>query len=162
MNAKDVIKNTLSMSDMILNTYLSDFTDEELLMRAVSGMNHAAWQLGHLISSERKMMTDAGFDMPSLPDGFDESHGVEAAKSDDAAKFRKKDEYLDLFQQQRGATMELLNALPEADLDKATPEEMRAVAATVGALFNLLGVHVLMHAPQFVALRRKLDKPVTI
>jgi len=162
MNAKDVIKNTLSMGDMILTTYLGDFTDEELLMRAVPGMNHAAWQLGHLISSERRMMTDAGFDMPALPDGFDESYSAEAAKSNDAAKFLKKDAYLELLQQQRAATMERLDALPEADLDKPAPEAMRAYAATIGALFNMLGVHVLMHAPQFVALRRKLDKPVTI
>jgi hypothetical protein len=32
----------------------------------------------------------------------------------------------------------------------------------VGATFGLVGEHVLMHAGQFVSVRKKLKKPVTI
>jgi hypothetical protein len=37
---------------------------------------------------------------------------------------------------------------------------MRSYCPTIGALFNLLGAHQMMHAGQMIAVRRKLDKPV--
>ena len=52
-----------------------------------------------------------------------------------------------------------LETLPEADLDKPTGWEM---APTVGALFVLIANHPMMHAGQFVVVRRKLGKPVVI
>ena len=162
MTAQELIKISFDLSDMILTTYLSDLEDADLMVRPVPGTNHAAWQLGHLISSERKLMTDAGFDMPALPDGFAESYTPETAKSDDAGKFHKKDEYLNLLKQQRAGTVAALDKSTDSDLDKPTPEAMPSHAKTVGALFSLIGTHTMMHASQFVALRRKLDKPVLI
>ena len=162
MTAKDAIKNTMDMCHQILTAYVSDLADADLMLRAVPGMNHIAWQLGHLIASEQRMLRDAGFKMPDLPDGFAESHDKETATSDDASKFHKKEQYLAWMEQQRSATLALLAAVSEADLDKPTPESMHEYAATVGAVFNLIGIHEMMHAAQFVAIRRKLDKPVLI
>ena len=56
MNAKDVLLQTIGMGDHILNAYLGDLSDADLLLRPVEGQNHIAWQLGHLISSERSMV----------------------------------------------------------------------------------------------------------
>jgi hypothetical protein len=63
---------------------------------------------------------------------------------------------------QREATLAALTAAPEADLGKPTPESMREYAPTVGVAFNVVGIHTMMHAAQFVAVRRKLGKPVLI
>ena len=52
MNAKDAIRDTLSLSHMVLTKYLDDLTDADLMRRPGPGCNHIAWQLGHLISSE--------------------------------------------------------------------------------------------------------------
>ena len=65
MTQIDVIKNTIDMGHMVLTTYLSDLSDADLMVRAVPGTNHIAWQLGHLIASEHQMMTDSGFKMPN-------------------------------------------------------------------------------------------------
>ena len=162
MTAKDVIKNTSDMGHEVLTAYLSDLSDADLMVRPVPQANHIAWQLGHLIASENKMMTDAGYKMPDLPDGFAESYTPETSKSDDAAKFHKKDQYLAWMAEQRAGAFSALAAVPETDLDKATPESMREYAPTVGAAFNILGIHDMMHAAQFVAVRRKLGKPVLI
>ena len=86
MTPKDVINNMIGTCHELLTTYLSDFDDAELMVRPVPGANHIAWQLGHLVASEYQMMTDAGFTMPDLPDGFAESYTPETAKSDDSAK----------------------------------------------------------------------------
>ena len=162
MTSKDVIKNTIDMGHMALTTYLSDLSDGDLMLRAVPGTNHIAWQLGHLIASAHKMMTDSGFKMPMLPGGFSESHGKEASISDDPKKFHKKSQYLDWLTQQRTATMAALDAASDTSLGKATPESMKDYAPTVAAAFNMIGVHTMMHAAQFVAVRRRLGKPVLI
>ena len=162
MTSTYVLKHTINMAHDILTTYLGDLEDADLLLRPVSGMNHIAWQLGHLIASEHKMMTDAGFTMPGLPDGFAESYTKETSGSDDAAKFLGKDEYLQCMGKQREATLKHLEAAADADLTRPSPESIRAYAPTIGALFSLIGMHTMMHAAQFVAVRRKLSKPVTI
>ena len=54
MNAKDVIKYNLRVADMGWSTLLSDLSDADLLVRPSPAANHLAWQLGHLISSERQ------------------------------------------------------------------------------------------------------------
>ena len=162
MTPKDVIKNTIGMSHEILTTYLNDMNDADLMVRPVPEANHIAWQLGHLISAEWQMMTGAGVAMPDLPDGFAESHTPETSKSDDAAKFLTKEKYLSLMQLQRASTLTTLDTAPDTDLDKPTPESMREYAPTVGAAFNMIGIHEIMHAAQFVVVRRKLGKPVLI
>ncbi len=160
MMAKDVIKNTMDMGRHVLTTYLGDLSDADLMVRSVPQANHIAWQLGHLIASEHKMLTDAGFTMPDLPDGFDKSYTKETTKSDDPAKFHNKHQYLEWMEQQRTATLATLAATPDGDLDKPTREPMHEYARTVGVAFNMVGIHEMMHAAQFVAVRRKLGKPV--
>jgi len=160
VTARDAIRNTINFCRQITQDYVRDLSDADLLARSVPGANHIAWQLGHLAVSEHEMMTALGHKMPALPAGLAESHSAEAAKSDDAAKFRKKDEYLGLLDKMRTATLAALQATPEADLDKPGPESMRSYAPTVGAVLTLIGTHELMHAGQFVPIRRKLGKPI--
>lgn len=162
MTSKDVIKNTIGMCHEVLTAYLSDLSDADLMIRAVPEANHIAWQLGHLIASERQMLADCGYPMPDLPEGFAESYTKETATSDDPGKFLKKEEYLSLLAQQRAATVAALETAPEADFDKPTPEAMHEFAPTVGIVFNVVGIHEMMHGAQFVAVRRKLGKPVMI
>lgn len=160
MTPKDVIKNTINMCHEVLTTYISDLNDAELMIRAVPEANHTAWQLGHLIASEHQMLTDAGYKMPDLPQGFADSYTKETSGSDDPAKFHTKEQYMASMAEQRAATMAALEAAPDGDLDKSTPESMREYAPTVGVAFNMIGIHLMMHAAQFVVVRRKLGKPV--
>jgi hypothetical protein len=163
MNAKDVMNHAYGMSENILNAYLGDLNDADLLLRPVEGQNHIAWQLGHLISSERMFVEGVQpGSCPPLPDGFDENHNKDASTSDDSKKFLTKQKYLELFQAQRAATKKVLDSLSDADLDKPGPERIRQFCPTVGATFGLLGEHVLMHVGQFVSVRKKLKKPITI
>jgi len=162
MNARDAIRLTLNTADFVLHEYLKDLSDSDLLLRPVEGMNHIAWQLGHLVCSEREMISALGHAMPELPAGFAEAHSREGAASDDRGRFAGKDTYLSLLKDMHRAALKALDATPELDLDKPGPESMRSYAPTVGSVFNLVGVHILMHVGQFVAVRRKLGKPITI
>ena len=61
--------------------------------------------------------------------------------------------------QMKAASLAAVEATPESDLDKPAPEPMRQRIPTVGAVLMMLGSHWLVHAGQFVPIRRKLGKP---
>jgi uncharacterized damage-inducible protein DinB len=159
--AKEIIRSTLDGSDRILKKYVDDLNDADLLVRPVEGMNHIAWQLGHLIWAERWFveMVKPGVS-PPLPEGFKEKHDKEGHESD--AGFATKAEYLSLWDAQRSATKKVLDDLSEEELAQPGPERFRTMAETVGALLNFAGTHALMHLGQFAAVRRKLKKPIVI
>lgn len=160
MNSREAIKLSIDMGKMVAMMYLSDLTDEDLMRRPYSECNHINWQLGHLIYGEN-YMNEALLpgSMPPLPAGFAEKYTKETAKSDDPAKFCRKEELLQLFEQQRAATLAALDKLSDADLDKPSLESMQAYAPTLGAVFSLHGSHCLMHAGQWAVVRRQLGKP---
>ena len=163
MNAKDVIRQTLGHSDMILKSYINDLEDADLRLSPIDGLNCIAWQLGHLVSSERGMVEGIKpGSCPPLPPGFDENHGKTKGKADSSSNFLSKSEYIALIDAQREATKAVLEGLRESDLDAPGPERMRKFCPTVGSVMVLTGNHALMHLGQFVAVRRKLNKPVVI
>jgi hypothetical protein len=161
MNAKDAIRTALQMNRSILTTYLSDLSDADLLVRPAPAANHIAWQLGHLISAEANFLQQIpGATPPELPADFAKQHDKETAGLDTSAGFRKKQEYLDLFEKVRASTLAALERIPEADLDRPTTGRMAQFFPTVGSFFLLLANHELMHAGQFAVVRRKLGKPI--
>ena len=163
MDVKSAIKETFGISNMVLNSYVGDFTDAELMRRPGPGCNHVAWQLGHLISSECSLMNQiqAGV-APALPAGFEEKHSKENTGNDHAADFYTKQEYLDLASKVHEAVIAFLDAYPEKKLDDPSPEHFRNMFPTIGSMFLLIATHSMMHAGQIVPLRRELGKPVVI
>jgi hypothetical protein len=159
MSLKTHIRWLVEQCHWIAGSYVQDLTDADLLLRPVPGMNHIAWQLGHLISSTDKMLGLLGQPGFALPAGFAESYAKEMAACDDPKKFATKDVYLDLANKAKEATLAALDAIPESKLDDPGPEDMREYAPTNAAVLTLLGTHWLMHSGQFIAVRRKLGKP---
>lgn len=162
MTARDAIRQSLETADFVANAYLNDLSDADLLVRALPGMNPIAWQLGHLISSEREMMAGIGAAMPELPAGFTTTHAHEAAGAEDVSRFSSKAAYLDLQRRVRAATLAALDRCTPEQLAAPAPEAMRSYAPTVLAVFTLIPGHTLMHAGQWVAVRRKLGKPIAM
>lgn len=162
MTTRDAIRFSLNMSRGIIDDYTRDLDDADLLVRPVSGMNHIAWQLGHLVESERSMVAELGRSMPELPAGFEQAHTRETAGLDDRRRFATRAVYMQLMDKVRAGTLAALDATPEADFDKPGPESMRAYAPTVGAVFMTVANHALMHCGQFVAVRRLRGKPIAI
>ena len=160
MNAKDAIRQNFAIAQMTRNMLLQDLEDTDLLVRPAKDANHIAWQLGHLIASENQMIGMVRADaLPGLPEGFASKHDKENATSDAAGDFHSKADYLKMYDEQRAATLKLLDEIPEQDLDKPGPEKMRQIAPTLGAVFVLAGAHEVMHAGQFSGTRRHLGKP---
>lgn len=163
MNAQTILKTTLKITNMAMHSYLGDLTDADLLTRPGEGCNHIAWQLGHLIASNTQMLEGVAPGLaPKLPEGFDKSYSKEMTGVNDPARLHTKQEYLDMFAALDAATIAALDKTTEADLDKPAPEFLREWFPTVGDVYVLIVSHSLMHAGQWVPVRRKLGKPIVI
>jgi hypothetical protein len=161
MKTKDALKSTMDISSMVLDSYISDMSDAELMSRPSPSSNHLAWQLGHLISSEVSLLESiCPGKAAELPAGFAEKHAKETVANDDPRQFCTKEEYRALFQKVRASTLAALEGLSDADLDAPSPERFRQFVPTVGQLLTLIGTHPMMHAGQFAVVRRVLGKPV--
>lgn len=159
MQAKDAMKQVIEFCHLVTRMYVEDLSDQDLLVRSVPGANHIAWQLGHAVSDTAFMLAALGHQPPALPAGFVEKYTKDTTTSDDPAAFDTKAVYLSLAETVKAASLAAVDATPDGDLDASGPESMREYAPTVAAVLMLLGTHWLMHAGQFVPIRRKLGKP---
>ena len=57
MTAKDAIRQSLQGSQRVLGMLLDDLSDADLLVRPAPNANHIAWQLGHLIATESRLLS---------------------------------------------------------------------------------------------------------
>jgi len=163
MNAVDVIRGAMKLSDFLVNTYLGDLTNEESLKRPAPGANHVVWQLGHLIVSDYHLVESIKpGSLPPLPEGFTERYSKENAAKDDAAAFDTKDQLLQMFGERRQLVDQVLAGMSDSELDQPSPEAFRQRFPNVGAVLTLVGMHPTLHAGQWVVLRRMLGKPVII
>lgn len=161
MNSKDAIRSSANFSATVLKTYISDLEDADLMRRPGEGCNHLAWQLGHLIASEIQLLgVVAAAPEIQLPDEFAEAHSKEQCNNDDPASYHDKSTYVELFDTVRAASAAALDSYPETDLDNPSPENFRNFCPTMGDMFTLIATHPLMHAGQFVVVRRQLGKPI--
>ncbi|MFN9717395.1 MAG: DinB family protein, partial [Planctomycetota bacterium] len=144
-------------------SYIGDLSDAELLKRPGKGCNHIAWQLGHLISSECGLLNAIQPEAaPKLPEDFDHKHSKENSVSDNPTDFFTRQQYVDLAAKVHAAVIRCLDAYPAEKLDDPSPEHFRGMFPTIGSMFLLIATHPMMHAGQFVPVRRELDKPVVI
>ena len=159
MDTKTAIKSALEMANMISMTYLEDLTDAEMMHRPAPGCNHIKWQIGHLISSEHRAISDCYSEcMPKLPDGFIDRYTKQTSSDDDPASFDSKETLLKLYQQQRAATLAQLEQVSDAELSQESPESIRSYAPTIGSAFLMQDAHWLMHAGQWAVIRRQLGR----
>jgi hypothetical protein len=159
MDFKDAIRAALGTSDFFVQSYLSDLTPAEMLARPTGDANHVAWQLGHLIASERHLIEAAvPGSMPELPAGFAERHSKEKAASDNPTDFLTKEEYFKVAKDMRAGTLAALDKLSAADFDKPVFGRVPPFVKRAGDCFVTAGGHWTLHAGQWAVLRRKLGR----
>jgi len=162
MSVQRVMVSALQTTLGLVEQFLSDFSDAELLVRPVAGANHAAWQLGNIIAGEPYFVKSVLplVEYPALPDGFSELHGPNGTSHDHHPGFLTKDGYLHWLRTYRGISMAAVERSLESDLMAAPPPTMSWAGATVADVILFTAHHTLMHGGQFSVIRRKLGKPV--
>ncbi|MCO6432287.1 MAG: DinB family protein [Deltaproteobacteria bacterium] len=163
MQTKAAIKAVLSYGSFLVSKYISDLEESEILVRPAPSASHIAYQLGHLIVSEYNSMQCLAPGLsPALSEEFISAHAKENQGSSSSELFYQKNEYVELGEAQREATLGILQSYDEDRLSDPGPEKMRSYAPTAGHVFIMQGVHQLNHSGQFVVVRRLLGKPVLI
>jgi hypothetical protein len=154
MTGVDAIRTALQSTLHLTTWFISDLSDSDMLVRPVAGANHIAWQIGHLVITETRLVSQPTFKAvyPELPAGFLDQHGKEAQAREPATGFGTRAEYVELLTKVRHATLEGVNKLSDAELDTPTVGPMASFAPTLGALLLLTCNHSLMHAGQFSVL----------
>lgn len=160
MTQLELCADRLARSLELVKMTLSDFADSEMFTRPAEGANHTAWQLGHLIASESRMIAGAKNQNPEMPAGFAEKFTKETATSNDANVFPKKAELLDAFAKARSATIAWTRLLKPEQFSLPSPERIRMIAPTLEHLPFLIVEHTAMHVGQIQGIRRKLGKPI--
>ncbi len=160
MTHNELLTDVYARNAHTIKLTLADFSNAEMFVRPVPHANHAAWQLGHLITAECRMLGSCGAAMPQLPAGWAERFTKETAALDDPAKFASKAELLAMFDQVRNASIAFVKSVQPADLEKPGPERMREFAPTVAHVVEMVPGHALMHIGQLQVIRRKLGKPL--
>lgn len=163
MDAKQAIQMVLDTSSYILESYLGDLSDEEILLRPVQGANQVAWQLGHLVVNEHRCLKALS---PShaveLDEQFFNAYQKECLVELDRSSGRSKETYMELLTEQRSLSLRYLDSLSTEQLDLPGPSHMRDYAPTQGAALAQQGIHTTMHCGQIAVLRRALNKPIVI
>lgn len=156
-NIVQLLNRTIEM----MKTTLADFSDADMVVRPCPGANHAAWQIGHLVSVESHMLhaLQPGA-VPAASPAFAEKFNKQTASIDDPGFFPKKAELIDAFTSNRLALTAWAQTLTPADLDRPTPEKFQRFAPTVGLLLMMTAGHEMMHMGQLQVIRRKLGKPL--
>lgn len=160
MNAIELLTSSLGTSRQVMEWIVSDLSDADLLVRPVPEANHFAWQLGHVVLSERNIVREQlpHAAMPELPPGFAELHASPPPAGD--GRYLSKAEYLEHLGRVREATIAVLAGLSEADLSRPTSGPLASFFPTLGSIFTMLSDHFYMHLGQASVVRRKLGKPV--
>ena len=160
MDSRDAVKASWDMSHMVVNMYLQDLTDEEMMHRPHAQCNHIKWQFGHLIAADNQLLESVcPGKMPALPEGFTAKYTKETSASDDPSAFDSKSELMRLSEEQSAGAEATLRSMSDEDFDKPSPEQMREYAPTVGAIFALVGSHWMMHAGQWAVIRHSWAGP---
>lgn len=160
MSLAEHIKSSLQLPAFVVNGYLEDLTDADILIRPAEKTNHINWQLGHLIQSEYFHVSQVCPDpLPELPAGFKERYSREAAASDNPADFLGKAELVELMHKQREVTLNALSKFSDEALMQPAPESLSYLGPTVGCVFAGEATHWMMHAGQWAIVRRILGKP---
>ena len=162
MTGKEVLKASLTSTQMVLNMYLGDLSDADLLVRPVPSANNIAWQLGHMITSEAWLLAELpGATYPESGMVLTD-YGKETAQTGPKGGYLTKAKYLDAFAKIRAASIANVERLTDADFDKPTKGPMAQFAPRLGDLVVLVANHTLMHGGQFTVTRRALGKPIVM
>lgn len=160
MDTKQAIRAAHNTADLVVNSYLDDFPEDQWNRRPHENCNDLNWQFGHLVQAEAEMI-GGSLDLPyPLPEGFADRYSREAQHT---METRLPPAELRALQKQvRARTLEILEQIPMETLDQAGPESMQAYCPTVGDAFLLNASHWLMHTGQWVILRRTAELPIVI
>ena len=162
MTTAEFLADQAARNLALLEMALADMTDEDMLVRPCPGANHANWQVGHLISSEVKMLSamPGNPEFPALPEGFHAMYDHDKTGVDSPDAFLTKAELLSNLSEVRKATVAWIRGLTPELMAQEVQTPLGPMAPTVGHMAAIVPTHLTLHTGQIQVIRRKTAKPV--
>ncbi|MEM6330398.1 MAG: DinB family protein [Planctomycetota bacterium] len=137
---------------------LADLTDEEFFAQPAAGMNHVAWNLGHLAFYLDKPagMLGAAVELGDWADRFAQG----STPTPGPAGYPSREEICTAFTSASDRCIAAIKAAPDDVLTAANTVAMKDALPTMADLMNFLLVgHCALHFGQVSAVRRALGRP---
>ena len=156
MNAIDVIKTALRISDQGMTRLVEDMRDAPLTPPTPRGGNHPLWVLGHITFVEGSV-PHILFGEPNPVERWAPLFAPGTEPTSNAADYPPFDEIFRMYRELRARNLELLDRIGEAGLAKPTvapPRGLEDVLRTAGDTFLLVALHQMNHRGQVADARR--------
>jgi hypothetical protein len=134
---------------------VADIPDETMALQPASGMNHAAWVLGHLACTADMLGDMIGL-KPVCPPEWPSLFDWNSSPSSDAGLYASKATLLTALEDAHARIAAALPNVPESRWSETTPlEAVRGFLPTMGDCFVfVMAAHENMHLGQLSAWRR--------
>jgi hypothetical protein len=156
----ETIRPTFEFCSWYAQKLVADIPDEKMAAQPVAGvtMNHPAWTIAHLAWTNDNILKMLG--KTSELESWKEKVGMGSTPVSDRSKYPSKDELLNMLKLANARLWAEVSSAPEEVLKKPTPENMRHMFPTNGAM--IIGVmtgHYASHLGQISAWRRAMGFP---
>ena len=163
MTPNDLIVSSFRMANGLVHRGIDDLTPAEFDHQPVPGANSAAWIVGHLAVTYRRVAARLGAtELPAISDELAAKLATTKKPADVQAGLGDSGELMKLFDACCAATTAVVATIPSEQLEGPSPFPL-AIAPTLGeALLFIGGIHVAMHAGQLTTIHRSLGKPPVV
>ena len=143
---------------------VADLSDDQLAIQPAPKMNHAAWVLGHLLSSDYALLQllSPGTTQPAwIDDAYRAIYGNKSEPSPDKSKYQPKQFYIEKMIAVREQIYARFKTITQAELDAPHPDPARRERfPTVGHMAIFYATwHETYHSGQLSAWRRVQGLP---
>jgi uncharacterized damage-inducible protein DinB len=141
---------------------LADLKPHEWHHQPVPGANSAAWVVGHLTFTDRRILTRLGeADLPAVPDGYLDRFAMTRSAATPQDDLGDPAELLGLFAAHRSRLVAAVRAADPAKLAEPMPSAS-GMFATLGQAAVFMGQHTMLHLGQVTTIRRSLGYPPVV
>lgn len=150
MTTKEAIRYALGLADGASLAAIDRMADAPLTYPTVNGGCHPLWVVGHLAVVEGTL-TAILTQSPSPTSHWEPLFGQDSEVTGDVHRYPTYDEVRATFRALRRENLDRLEAMTEADLDRATPWQPKGLEThfeTVGKALLTVALHQTMHRGQ--------------
>jgi len=131
--AKNVIQNQLDTGMFLIEKFTADLSDQDYFHAPVASSNHTAWILGHLATSDDRMLSTITGKPHRLAKDHHELFRGGAPCDPSPSRYPARKAMDELFRTQRAHVVEALKMADQKSWDEPCPDEnMRRFFPTVG------------------------------
>jgi hypothetical protein len=156
MNAIDLVRWAMQMTDQGTARLVEDMRDVPLTQPTWRGGNHPLWAIGHLAVIEGGIPSIL-FGEPNPVEHWKPLFGTGTQPLNDARAYPPFDEVLGTYRDLRARNLKMLDDLGDAGLNrvpKNVPPGLEGAMTTFGQTLLLIALHNMVHYGQIADARR--------